>query len=50
VPKNDGTTVYKLHVMEVPVDAFWSVSVYNAAGYFVAGLRVGCSHTVSISD
>jgi hypothetical protein len=34
VPKNDGTTVYKLHVGQVPVDAFWSVSVYNAAGYF----------------
>jgi hypothetical protein len=34
VPQNDGTTVYKLHVGQVPVDAFWSVSVYNAAGYF----------------
>jgi hypothetical protein len=34
VPKNDGKTVYKLHVTDVPVDAFWSVSVYNAAGYF----------------
>jgi hypothetical protein len=34
VPKNDGTTVYKLHVRDVPVDAFWSISVYNGAGYF----------------
>jgi hypothetical protein len=34
VPKNDGTTVYKLRVGQVPVDAFWSVSVYDAAGYF----------------
>jgi len=34
VPKNDGTTIYRLHVKDVPVDAFWSVSVYNAAGYF----------------
>ena len=34
VPKNDGTTAYKLRVKDVPVDAFWSVSVYNAAGYF----------------
>jgi hypothetical protein len=34
VPKNDGTTVYKLHVKGVPVDAFWSISVYNTAGYF----------------
>jgi hypothetical protein len=33
-PKNDGTGVYKLRVKDVPVDAFWSVSVYNAAGYF----------------
>ena len=32
--KNDGTTVYKLNVTAVPVDAFWSVSVYNAEGFF----------------
>lgn len=32
--QNDGKTVYRLHVKEVPVDAFWSVSVYNAKGYF----------------
>ncbi len=31
---NDGSTVYKLSVKDVPVDAFWSISVYNAAGYF----------------
>jgi hypothetical protein len=34
VPKNDGRSAYKLRVRDVPVDAFWSVSVYNAAGYF----------------
>jgi hypothetical protein len=34
VPKNDGTTIYKLRVKDVPVEAFWSVSVYSAAGYF----------------
>ena len=33
--KNDGTTIYRLDVKDVPVDAFWSISVYNAAGYFV---------------
>ena len=33
--KNDGTTIYKLDVKDVPVDGFWSVSVYNAQGYFV---------------
>ena len=35
-PKNDGRTVYRLVVKDVPVDAFWSVSVYNAKGYFEA--------------
>ncbi|WP_367875366.1 DUF1214 domain-containing protein [Luteolibacter sp. Populi] len=33
-PANDGKTAYKLVVKDVPVDAFWSVSVYNAKGYF----------------
>ena len=33
-PKNDGTTVYKLNVDNVPVNGFWSVSVYDAAGYY----------------
>lgn len=33
--KNDGKTVYKLDVPKsVPVKAFWSVSVYNAKGFF----------------
>jgi len=32
--KNDGTTVYKLVVKKVPVDGFWSISLYNAQGYF----------------
>lgn len=31
---NDGDTVYRLTVGDVPVDGFWSVSVYNAEGYF----------------
>jgi hypothetical protein len=34
--RNDGTTVYRLTVKDVPVDGFWSVSVYNARGYFEA--------------
>jgi hypothetical protein len=32
--KNDGKTIYRLNVKDVPVDGFWSVSVYNAEGYF----------------
>lgn len=34
--KNDGTTVHRLVVNEVPVDGFWSVTVYDAKGYFQA--------------
>jgi hypothetical protein len=33
-PNNDGTTIYRLRVKDVPVNAFWSVTVYDAAGYF----------------
>lgn len=33
-PNNDGTGVYRLKVGHVPVKSFWSVSVYNADGYF----------------
>lgn len=33
--KNDGKTVHKLTVKgSVPVDGFWSISLYNAEGYF----------------
>ena len=32
--KNDGATVYRLRVKNVPVDGFWSISVYNKDGYF----------------
>jgi hypothetical protein len=31
---NDGKTPYTLNIKDVPVDGFWSVSVYNNAGYF----------------
>lgn len=33
-PKNDGKTAYTLAVKDVPVNAFWSISVYNEKGYF----------------
>lgn len=32
--QNDGKTVYRLTVKDVPVDEFWSISVYNAKGYY----------------
>jgi hypothetical protein len=32
--RNDGKTVYRLHVKDVPVDGFWSISLYNAGGYY----------------
>lgn len=31
--KNDGTTVYKLSVKDVPVDGFWSISLYDAVQF-----------------
>jgi hypothetical protein len=31
---NDGSSTYKVTVKDVPVDAFWSISVYNAKGCF----------------
>jgi hypothetical protein len=31
---NDGKTVHKLTVKDVPVDGFWSISLYNAKGFF----------------
>ena len=32
--RNDGKTVHRLTVKDVPVDAFWSISIYNARGFF----------------
>jgi hypothetical protein len=33
-PKNDGATNYVLKVKDVPVNGFWSVSLYNGEGYY----------------
>jgi hypothetical protein len=32
--KNEGKTVHQLSVKDVPVDGFWSISVYGEDGYF----------------
>jgi hypothetical protein len=32
--ENDCATVYRLSVDQVPVDGFWSITVYNRDGYF----------------
>ncbi len=37
--QNDGKTAYRLTVKDVPVDGFWSVSVYNKDGYFRKNAR-----------
>jgi hypothetical protein len=34
---------YRIVVGDVPVDAFWSISVYNADGFFEASDEGGCS-------
>jgi hypothetical protein len=31
--QNDGQTIHRLTVGDVPVDGFWSLTVYNRAGY-----------------
>jgi hypothetical protein len=33
-PASPASIVYRLTVHKVPVDGFWSISVYNRAGYF----------------
>lgn len=44
--KNDGTTPYTLTVKDVPVDGFWSISLYNAEGFF----QKNAQNAYSIND
>lgn len=32
--QNDGETVYSVTFRDLPIDAWWGISVYNAEGYF----------------
>jgi hypothetical protein len=48
VSANDGKTPHAVTVKDVPVDAFWSVTVYNADGYLEANdLGVNSYNNVS---
>jgi hypothetical protein len=46
---NDGKIVHKLTVKNVPVEGFWSISLYNAKGYFEKNeLGAGWNYTVRL--
>jgi hypothetical protein len=42
--RNDGKTIYRLAAKDVPVDGFWSVTVYNKEGYLQPNARNAYSY------
>jgi hypothetical protein len=44
--RNDGSTVYRLTVRDIPVDGFWSLTVYNDEGY----LQPNPSNTYAVNS
>jgi hypothetical protein len=44
--RNDGKTVHRLSVKDVPVDGFWSITVYDAKGF----LRANKQNAYSVNN
>lgn len=44
--KRDGKTAYTLTLDEVPVDGFWSISLYNEDGYFEAPAEAASTNSL----
>ncbi len=49
-PQNDGKVLHVLTVKDVPVDAFWSITVYNAMGFMEPNEREAVSVSSVIAE